>query len=221
MDNNLKNSNKKIKGNWLYFAIKRIFDFILSFIAIIILSPIMLITFIAVKCTSKGKAIFRDKRTGKNGKAIYVYKFRSMYSDAESNIDHYLTPEQKAIWLKERKLDNDPRITKVGKFIRKTSIDELPQLFNILLGSMSIVGTRPITNDELTTNYTPEEQSILKQGKPGLTGYWQVYGRGEIEYKDGKRQELELAYFYKRSLLFDLKLIILTVPAVFKQKGAH
>ncbi len=221
METNINNSNKKIKGNWFYFAIKRLFDIILSFIAIIVLSPVMLFAFIAVKCSSKGKAIFCDKRTGKNGKTIYVYKFRSMYSDAESNIDHYLTPEQKEIWLKERKLDNDPRITKVGRFIRKTSIDELPQLFNIFFGSMSIVGTRPITNEELTNNYTIEEQNILKQGKPGLTGYWQVYGRGEVEYKDGKRQELELAYFYKRSLWFDLKLIILTVPAVFKQKGAH
>jgi lipopolysaccharide/colanic/teichoic acid biosynthesis glycosyltransferase len=215
-----ENGSRKLKGNWFYFAIKRIFDLFWSFIAILLLSLVLLGVAIAVKCSSKGPAIFADKRVGKNGKQIKVLKFRSMYIDAESNIDKYLTPEQKEIWLRERKLDNDPRITKVGRFIRKTSLDELPQLFNIFIGTMSFVGTRPITRRELETHFTEEEQKILISGKPGLTGYWQVYGRGEAEYDTGERQKLELKYFYRRGLFFDLKLLFLTVPAVLKHKGA-
>jgi lipopolysaccharide/colanic/teichoic acid biosynthesis glycosyltransferase len=215
-----ENGSRKLKGNWFYFAIKRIFDLFWSFIAIILLSLVLLGVAIAVKCSSKGPAIFADKRVGKNGKQIKVLKFRSMYIDAESNIDKYLTPEQKEIWLRERKLDNDPRITKVGRFIRKTSLDELPQLFNIFIGTMSFVGTRPITRRELEAHFTEEEQKILISGKPGLTGYWQVYGRGEAEYDTGERQKLELEYFYRRGLFFDLKLLFLTVPAVLKHKGA-
>ena len=215
-----ENEPRKLKGNWFYYAVKRIFDIFSSFLAIILLSLVLLGVAIAVKCSSKGPAIFADKRVGKNGKQIKVLKFRSMYIDAESNIDKYLSPEQKEIWLRERKLDNDPRITKVGRFIRKTSLDELPQLFNIFIGTMSFVGTRPITRRELEEHFTEEEQKILVSGKPGLTGYWQVYGRGEAEYDTGERQKLELEYFYRRGLFFDLKLLFLTVPAVLKHKGA-
>ena len=215
----MKTNNTKIKGNWFYFAIKRLFDIVMSFLAIIILAIPMLIIAIIVKSTSKGPVIFKDPRVGKNKKIIHVFKFRTMYQDAETNIDKYLTPEQKEIWVKERKLIDDPRITKVGKFFRKTSLDELPQLFNIFAGQMSFVGTRPITIHELEDNFTEEEQKIITSGKPGLTGYWQIYGRGTAEYDDGERQKLELAYYYKRGLFFDLKMIILTVPAVFKAKG--
>lgn len=213
------NKNRKIRGNKFYFFIKRSFDIVMSLIAIIILALPMLIEAICVKCSSKGPVIFKDKRVGKNKKAINVYKFRSMYEDAETNIDKYLSKEQKEIWDRERKLENDPRITKIGKSIRKTSLDELPQLFNILKGDMSFVGTRPITFHELEDNFTNEQQNIIVSGRPGLTGYWQIYGRGSAEYDDGERQALELEYYYKRGIFFDLKLIILTVPAVFKAKG--
>ncbi len=221
-DKKIKDENqpRKLKGNWFYFLVKRLFDLFNSFLAILLLSLVLLGVAIAVKCSSKGPAIFADKRVGKNGKIIKVLKFRSMYIDAESNIDKYLSPEQKEIWMRERKLDNDPRITKVGRFIRKTSLDELPQLFNIFVGTMSFVGTRPITERELKGNFTEEEQKILVSGKPGLTGYWQVYGRGEAEYETGERQKLELEYFYRRGLFFDLKLLFLTIPAVLKHKGA-
>ena len=215
----MSENKRKIKGNMWYFFWKRVFDIFFSFLAILILLLPMMIVGIIVKITSKGPMIFKDRRVGKNKKIINVYKFRSMYIDAEKNIDKYLTPEQKEIWLRERKLDNDPRITKFGKFIRKTSLDELPQLFNILFGQMSFVGTRPITIHELEDNFTDEQQKIIVSGKPGLTGYWQIYGRGSAEYFDGERQNLELEYYYKRSLMFDLKLIILTIPAVFKAKG--
>ena len=209
-----------IRGGKIYSFFKRIFDILCSFLAIIVLSPLLLILSLLVKLTSKGPVLFKDVRVGKNFKLIKVYKFRSMYIDAESNIDKYLSEEQKEIWNRERKLDNDPRITKVGKILRKTSLDELPQLFNILFGQLSIVGPRPIKMKELKDNYTEYEQQMLMKVKPGLTGYWQVYGRSNVDYASGERQKEELAYLPKRSLLFDLKIIFLTVPAVLKHKGA-
>lgn len=209
----------KIKGNAWYFFTKRLFDFFSSLIVIILISWFLLILWIINVIVTKGHPIFADKRIGYKGKEIKVYKFRSMYFDAESNVDKYLTSEQKEIWLRERKLDDDPRITGFGKFLRKTSFDELPQLFNILFGSISVVGWRPIARRELDQFY-PGEQKILLSGKPGLTGYWQLYGRGESTYESGERQKTELEYFTKRGFWYDLELIFKTIPVVLKQKGA-
>lgn len=205
--------------NILYAVCKRIIDILLSFIGLVVLCIPLLIISLVIRLNSKGPAIFVDKRVGKNNKNISVYKFRSMYIDAEKNIDKYLTPEQKEIWLKERKLNNDPRITSVGRFIRKTSIDELPQLLNIFVGSLSIVGPRPISRKELEENFTDDEKTKLLSVKPGLTGYWQVYGRNDIEFKDHKRQELELTYIDKKSFWMDIKIFFLTIPAVLSHKG--
>ena len=209
----------KIKGGKLYSFNKRMFDFFSSFGIIILFSWLLLILFILQLFATKGHPIFVDKRVGRKGKIIKVYKFRSMYYDAESNIDKYLTPEQKETWLGERKLDNDPRITKLGRVLRKTSLDELPQLFNILFGSMSVVGPRPISTKELD-NFTDEELEILFTAKPGLTGYWQVYGRSDVDFESGERQRLELEYFSKRSFWFDIGLIFKTIPSVLSSKGA-
>ena len=211
---------EKIKGNLWYDLTKRVFDFISSFLVIFMISPILLTIFIIQLFVTKGHPIFFDKRVGKKGKDIVVYKFRSMYYDAESNIDKYLTPEQKETWLRERKLDDDPRITKFGKFIRKTSLDELPQLFNILFGSMAVVGPRPISRKELS-NFSSDELEVLFKAKPGLTGYWQVYGRSDVDFESGERQKLELEYFSKRGFWFDFGLIFKTIPAVLKHRGAH
>lgn len=209
-----------IKGSKAYAFFKRGFDILLSFLLILLLSPLLLVLAFLVKTTSKGCVLFRDKRIGYQEKEIGVLKFRTMYSDAETHIHKYLTDEQYRQWKIERKLDNDPRITKIGKFLRKTSMDELPQIFNIFMGTLSFVGPRPVTALELKENYTHYERRCLAQVKPGLTGYWQVYGRSDVDYKSGERQKEELAYLPRRSLLFDLKLMILTIPAVLKHKGA-
>lgn len=208
-----------VKGGKVYAFFKRCFDIVSSFVMIILLSWLFAVLALAVAFSSKGKVVFCDKRVGKKGKSIFVYKFRTMFADAESNIDKYLTPQQKQQWERERKLDNDPRITKVGRFLRKTSLDELPQLFNILFGTLSVVGPRPITEAELD-NFTPYQQEKLLSVKPGLTGYWQVYGRSNATYETGERQRQELAYLSKRGFFFDLKLIFLTIPAVLRRDGA-
>ena len=142
-----------------------------------------------------------------------------MYFDANDNPDKYFTPEQKEVWLRERKVDNDPRITKFGKFLRKTSLDELPQLFNILFGTLSVIGWRPISKQE-TMNFYPDELKILYSGKPGLTGYWQVVARSNADFESGERQKLELEYYSKRGFWYDLGLIFRTIPAILKKRGA-
>lgn len=211
----------EVRGGKLYAFLKRLEDIVASLLAIIILFIPMLIIGLLVKLTSKGPVFFKDKRVGKGGKEIVVLKFRSMYIDAESNIDKYLTEEQKIQWVRERKLDPDPRITKVGRFIRKTSLDELPQIFNIFKGDLSIVGPRPITKKEMDTNYNDYEKSILTLARPGLTGYWQVCGRSNVNYESGERQKLELEYFEKRGFWFDIGIIFKTIPAVLRKRGAH
>lgn len=222
MDSNLDINNEYIvvRGELCYRFLKRLFDILSSLIVILLISWLLIIILIIQLFATRCHPIFKDKRIGKNGKIIKVYKFRSMYYDAETNIDKYLTTEQKEIWLRERKLDDDPRITKFGKFLRKTSIDELPQLFNILFGSMSVVGYRPMSEREIKEHFSEEERKVLYSAKPGLTGYWQVYGRSDVDFASGERQKLEMEYFSKRSVFFDLKLIFLTIPAVLKHKGA-
>ena len=175
---------------------------------------------VLVLISTRGKVIFKDERMGLNKKKISIYKFQTMFSDAETNLDKYLDENQKKKWQKERKLDDDPRVTKLGKFLRKTSLDELPQLFNILGGSLSLVGPRPITKQELESNFTEYEQNQLMKVKPGLTGYWQVKDRSLATYESGERQKEELYYLPRRGLWFDFKIILLTIPAIFKGKGA-
>ncbi|MDY4788220.1 MAG: sugar transferase [Bacilli bacterium] len=217
----LNHTDIKVNGGKFYLFFKRLFDIVASFVAIVILSPILLILAILVKSTSKGPILFKDVRVGRQGKIIKVLKFRSMYVDAETNIRSYLSDEEYQRWLVERKIDNDPRITKIGKFIRKTSLDELPQLFNIFIGDMSIVGSRPITQLELEENFNEKEKVIILSSRPGLTGYWQVYGRSDVDYASGERQRLEMEYYKNRSIFFDFKLMFLTIPAVLSHKGAQ
>ena len=208
------------KVTWWYRFIKRSFDIFVSLIAILVLSPLFIIFILINAIYTRGHPIFFDKRIGKDHKQINVYKFRSMYYDAETNIGKYLTKEQQRQWKEERKVQNDPRITPVGKILRKTSVDELPQLFNILFGSMSIVGPRPITERELKLHFNKEQQDIMLSARPGLIGYWGVKGRSNIDFSSGERQKLELDYFKLRGLLFDLGLMFRVIPAVLKGSGA-
>lgn len=210
-----KVTSKYVKNKPVYDFVKRFADILCSAIAIILLSPFFIIISIAIKATSKGPVIFVHKRVGKNGKEIGIYKFRSMVMNAEELIEKF-TPEQKEEFQKNFKLANDPRITKIGKFLRKTSLDELPQLFNILKGDISIVGPRPII--EVETEIYGKYRDMLLSVKPGLTGFWAANGRSDTSYK--RRRAMEIYYVKNRSLIFDIKIILKTVISVFKGEGA-
>lgn len=203
-----------------YFFFKRLFDIVLSIFLILALSWLFLLILIINLFATKGRPIFVDQRCGQYDKPIGVLKFRSMLIDAETEIQKYLNEEQLSLWEAERKIDNDPRVTTFGRFLRKTSLDELPQLFNILVGNMSFVGPRPITERELHY-FSDSEAELLLSAKPGLTGYWAVFGRSEVSFTSGKRQKLELSYFKHRSLFYDAYLFFKTIPAVLSQKGAR
>lgn len=198
-----------------YRFLKRFFDIFISTFAILFLSPLFLILMILVKCTSKGPVFYSHKRVGKNGKEIGVLKFRSMVKDADKLIESF-TDEQKAEFQKCFKLENDPRVTKIGKFLRKTSLDELPQVFNILAGTLSVVGPRPIIEEE-TLRYG-ENRDLLLSVKPGLTGLWAVSGRSTLTYEE--RIELELKYVRECSFGLDTKIFFKTVIPVLRGHGA-
>jgi len=199
-----------------YYVIKRIFDFVGALCGIIVLSPIILLTAIAIRLDSKGPIVFGHKRLGIDGTLISVYKFRTMVPNAEELLKK-LTPDQKKEFEKNFKLDNDPRITKIGNILRKTSLDELPQLFNILLGNMSIVGPRPIVQKELE-KYGIYADKFLSV-KPGLTGLWQASGRSDTTYEE--RVQLDMEYIDKRSFWFDIWIVFKTVVSVAKGRGAR
>lgn len=203
-------STKKI-----YIRIKRVFDIILSIMALILLSPVFLIISIAIKLDSKGKVIFKHKRIGKNGKEIYIYKFRTMVENAQEVMKTF-TPEQMKEFKENYKLANDPRITKVGNFLRKSSLDELPQLLNILKGDLSIIGPRPIIEEELERY--GEKKSTFLSVTPGLTGYWAANGRSCTSYED--RIKMELYYVENISFKLDMKVFFKTVISVIKRQGA-
>ena len=209
------------KKSWFYYFIKRLFDIISSLLLFLIISWFFLIILIINCFSTKGAPIYIDKRVGKNGKELNLLKFRSMYKDAQEHPEKYFSDAQMEQWKKERKVINDPRVTKFGRFLRKTSIDELPQLINIFVGSMSVVGPRPIVRKELDDNYTKEQIDLLLSARPGLVSYWAINGRNLIGYNTGERQKLELEYFEKRSLLFELKMIFQAMFITFKKKGAQ
>ena len=197
-----------------YEVMKRVFDFVCSLVAIIVLSPLMLAVGIAIKIEDGDPVIFTQTRIGKDGKPFKMYKFRSMWKNAEkyqSKLEDQNEADGPVF-----KIEDDPRITKVGKFIRRYSIDELAQLFNIIKGDMSIVGPRPPLENEVEC-YTPYERQRLSV-KPGLTCYWQCSGRSNIGFDEW--MELDIKYINERSALTDLKLIFKTIPAVLKHDGA-
>lgn len=200
-----------------YECIKRIFDLLVSLAAVIVLSPVLLVIALAIRLEDRGPILYRAQRVGRGGKAITVYKFRSMRMHAD-RLEDMLTPEELEEYKKNYKLEHDPRITKVGAFLRKTSLDELPQLFNILAGTLSLVGPRPVLQEE--TELYGDKRDLLLSCKPGLTGLWQVRGRSNVTYEDGRRQALELSYVSHRSLWLDIKILFWTVGAVVRMDGA-
>lgn len=199
----------------VYKRIKRLMDILLSAIALIVLSPVFLVTAVAIKIEDNGPVFFAQERAGKNMTPFKIYKFRSMYVDADAQFSQMM--EQNEQTGHAFKIKNDPRITKVGKVIRKLSIDELPQLINIIKGDMSIVGPRPILTFQMEECSQYEKQRLIVQ--PGLTCYWQISGRANIKWD--KWVELDLDYIENMSLWTDIKIIIRTIPAVVDSRGAY
>lgn len=202
----------------LFLACKRTFDIFCSLIGLIMLLPVFLIVSIIIKIDSRGPVFLVQKRIGKNGKEFNFYKFRSMVVNADNILFEMLekNPKMKEEYEKNKKLNNDPRITKIGRFIRRYSIDELPQLLNILKGDMSVIGNRP---------YLPREKKDMNgyfdeivKTKPGLTGYWQISGRSKTDFKT--RLKLESYYSNHMSLKMDIKIFFGTFSAVFGHVGA-
>lgn len=206
-----------------YLRAKRAMDIVLTLLALIPISALLLVTAIIIRLDSPGPAIFKQTRYGINGTKFTFYKFRSMYNNVASDVHEKATAKfmsgSGALNNDDKnmpyKLGDDTRITRVGRYIRKLSIDELPQLWNILKGDMSIVGPRPPVEYEVK-RYTAHEFLRLA-GKPGLTGTWQVYGRGSVTYDEMIGQDI--SYLESQSLTYDLKLILLTVPVMIFGRG--
>ncbi len=210
--------HKKKWGMKINDFVKRLFDIIFSLILILILLPLLLLLFVFDAFSIHGNPIYSHKRLGYRGKVFKLYKFQSMKNDRRP-LEKILTKEQMHQLETEFKIDNDPRVTCFGKFIRQTSLDELPQLFNVLFGSMSFIGPRPVIDVEIELYYRDRKDTFLSI-KPGMTGYWQAYGRNNICYQSGERQNMELYYISHRSLWFDIKILLKTIVAVVKKDGA-
>jgi len=198
---------------------KRIFDIVFSIFLIFLFSPIIVITAILIKLTSKGPIFYVQERPGRFGRMIKIYKFRTMYLDADKKLEEILknNEELREEFMKYRKLKNDPRITPLGRFLRRFSIDEIPQLFNVLKGDMSIVGPRPYQIDEI--EHMGEYKDIVLSVRPGLTGLWQISGRSDLSFQ--AKLKIETWYVLNWNLWLDLFIIIRTIPAVISGKGAY
>lgn len=198
--------------------VKRIFDFSVALLLLLFLTPLFVLIVIIMKISDPGPILFKQKRVGLNGKLFDIYKFRSMVVNAEEKLK--ADKELYAKYIRNNyKLEpeDDPRITKLGLFLRKTSLDELPQLINVLKGEMSLVGPRPVVKEELK-QYKEKTRDFLSV-KPGITGYWQVSGRSNVGYPE--RVDLELYYVYNQSFWFDLYILLKTIGVVLAKKGSY
>ena len=213
-----------VKVDISYQRVKRVVDIVFTLLIMIPLCIVTAIVALAIRLDSKGPIFFRQKRVGLNGSEFEMFKFRSMYHNSDDALHREATQQFMnggTLSLKEGsskryKLTNDFRVTRVGRFLRKTSIDELPQFFNVLRGEMTLVGPRPALQYEVE-RYSPQDLLRLS-GKPGLTGPWQVYGRSKVSFQ--KMVQMDVDYLRQQSLLQDLKLIILTVPVMLLGNGA-
>jgi lipopolysaccharide/colanic/teichoic acid biosynthesis glycosyltransferase len=207
--------NKRFLKGQAYQLAKRIMDLFLVVITIPLWLPLNGIIALVIHFTSPGAPVmFKQLRTGKGGRRFYMYKFRTMVPDAEELKPKYAHLNE--LQWPDFKITNDPRTTRLGRFLRKTSLDELPQLFNVLKGEMSLVGPRP-------TSFGPETYKLWHTSRldvmPGLTGLWQIIGRAELEFDD--RLRLDIAYIERSSLWLDIVILLRTVIAVFQSRGAH
>lgn len=199
-----------------YMSTKRTLDILASSLLLALLLPLLLVVMVLVKATDRGPIFFRQRRVGMNGKEFFFYKIRSMVVNAEE-LKQELLRQNKHRNSITFKMQRDPRITWIGRILRKTSIDELPQLWNVLKGEMTLVGPRPAVVSE-TQKYNAHERRRL-QVTPGLTCYWQVSGRADLDFS--QQVELDLKYIRERSLWVDLRIMLLTIPAVLSGKGAY
>jgi exopolysaccharide production protein ExoY len=194
-------------------------DVVISAAALVFLAPLMLLIAAIVYLSDPGPIFFGHRRLGRGGRVFRCWKFRSMVVDAQEQLARLLAsdPEARAEWERDHKLRQDPRITRIGSFIRRTSIDELPQLWNVLIGQMSLVGPRPIVQDEAARygRYFTDYCSVT----PGITGLWQVSGRNDVSYR--RRVALDVAYSRSQSFKLDLTILALTVPRVILAKGSY
>lgn len=199
----------------LLARLKRVLDVTVALVAIVLTAPIMLVTAILIKLESPGPVIFKQVRVGKDGEHFYCYKFRSMYVDAEQRLRELQAQNEADGPV--FKMKRDPRVTRVGRVIRKLSIDELPQLFNVLKGEMSLVGPRPALPSEVA-RYTYEQLGRL-HAIPGITGLQQVSGRSDLDFK--RWVELDLQYIAEQSIWKDIEILLRTIPAVVLGRGAY
>ena len=213
----VKVQNKLRQLRFVIFPMqKRFIDVVLSSMGLLLLSPLLLLVAVLIKSESKGAALFKQIRIGRYGEPFTMYKFRSMRNDAEAKRAELDGANESAAGV-IFKMKQDPRITRIGAIIRKTSIDELPQLINVLRGDMSLVGPRPPLPSEVA-QYTRADRARLG-ATPGITCLWQVAGRSDIPFD--KQVKLDLSYIEKQSIWLDLQLLVKTIPAVIKARGAY
>ena len=207
----------KMKKQPVYNFVKRFADIVLSVIGILIALPIFIVVSLLVILMDKHSPFYTSVRMGKNGEEFKIYKFQTMVTGARA-LSEMLSPDEYEEFKKNYKLQKDPRITKLGAILRKTSIDELPQLLNILKGEMSFVGPRPILREE--TELYGDDKVALLSVRPGLTGLWQACGRNNIDYESGQRQKMELYYIAHKNIWLDIKIMLMTVKAAISMNGA-
>jgi len=207
-----KNAEDKI----LYLKVKRIMDIVFACVGLIVCAPLFLIIALAIYIADGKQVIYKQTRVGKYGRNFTIYKFRTMKINADM-LHLYFTPEEYENFKKKYKLENDRRVTKIGKFLRKYSLDELPQLINIIKGDMSFVGPRPVLQEE--TELYGDKRDLLLSVRPGLTGYWQTNGRSNTTYHG--RMEMELYYCENFNFMLDLKIMLKTIFQVLSGKGAR
>ena len=198
---------------------KRLLDLLLSALGIVVLSPVLLVLVIAIKLDSPGPVLFRQKRVGIHKTHFHILKFRTMYRNADDILEEILEndPVLKKEWLSKFKLTDDPRITPLGKFLRKTSLDELPQFWNVLTGDMAIIGPRPIVEAE--KHYYGANFHVFSVVKPGITGLWQISGRNDLDYSE--RVNLDVYYVRNWSLWLDYFIFLKTIVNVLARRGAY